>query len=256
MRTELFLGCGDNWTEFGYNNRCCAFVMTATMPWHAHLTINYTHTSLRRSNYLWLLVSLNVPIKTVRLQEQWVNNSYKGPSTQHPQAYSEWEWSHSFGTNCQMSGYDLREHGRSLLLWQEWNRVHYYWGHLLDYCTSPGWHMTMPVEQLVKWMPGRGKRSTRRKPVPVPFCLPQNSHGLSRARTRVAAVESGTARLLFHCPQRFRRNIRTSTEGSYIFRIICFWHIYDYAAINDHGDAPRWPRDTPLSTKVGTKFRQ
>jgi hypothetical protein len=22
------------------------------------------------------------------------------------------------------------------------------------------------------------------------------------------------------------------------------------------GDPPRWPRDTPLSTKVGTKFRQ
>jgi hypothetical protein len=26
--------------------------------------------------------------------------------------------------------------------------------------------------------------------------------------------------------------------------------------INDRGDPPRWPRDTPLSAKAGTEFRE
>jgi hypothetical protein len=37
---------------------------------------------------------------------------------------------------------------------------------------------------------GRGSRSTRRKPAPAPLCPPQIPHDQTRARTRVAAVES------------------------------------------------------------------
>jgi hypothetical protein len=38
-------------------------------------------------------------------------------------------------------------------------------------------------------MIGRGNRSTRRKPAPVPFCPPQTPH-VARTRTRAAAVGS------------------------------------------------------------------
>jgi hypothetical protein len=38
-------------------------------------------------------------------------------------------------------------------------------------------------------MTGRGKRSTRRKPAPVPLCPPQTPHA-TRTRTRPAAVGS------------------------------------------------------------------
>jgi hypothetical protein len=38
-------------------------------------------------------------------------------------------------------------------------------------------------------MTGRGNRSTRRKPAPVPLCLPQTPHA-ARTRTRAAAVGS------------------------------------------------------------------
>jgi hypothetical protein len=34
----------------------------------------------------------------------------------------------------------------------EWNRVHYYRGHLLAYCTSPGWWMMMSMKQSVEWL--------------------------------------------------------------------------------------------------------
>jgi hypothetical protein len=37
---------------------------------------------------------------------------------------------------------------------------------------------------------GRGSRSTRRKPAPVPLCPPKIPHGLTRAPTRAAAVGS------------------------------------------------------------------
>jgi hypothetical protein len=37
---------------------------------------------------------------------------------------------------------------------------------------------------------GRGNRSTRRKPAPVPLCPPQIPNGLTRARTRSASVGS------------------------------------------------------------------
>jgi hypothetical protein len=38
-------------------------------------------------------------------------------------------------------------------------------------------------------MIGRGNRSTRRKPAPVPLCPPQSPHA-ARTRTRAAAVGS------------------------------------------------------------------
>jgi hypothetical protein len=38
-------------------------------------------------------------------------------------------------------------------------------------------------------MIGRGNRSTRRRPAPVPLCPPQTSHS-ARKRTRTAAVGS------------------------------------------------------------------
>jgi hypothetical protein len=37
---------------------------------------------------------------------------------------------------------------------------------------------------------GRGNRSTRRKPAPVPLCPPKNPHDLTWDRTRAAAVGS------------------------------------------------------------------
>jgi hypothetical protein len=39
-------------------------------------------------------------------------------------------------------------------------------------------------------MSGRGNRSTGRKPVPVPLCLPQIPHDSTRARTQAAAMGS------------------------------------------------------------------
>jgi hypothetical protein len=37
---------------------------------------------------------------------------------------------------------------------------------------------------------GRGKRNTRRKPIPVPLCPPQIPHDLTWDRTRATAVGS------------------------------------------------------------------
>jgi hypothetical protein len=47
-------------------------------------------------------------------------------------------------------------------------------------------------EAAIGGMIGRGNRSTRRKPAPVPLCSPQTPHA-ARTRTRAAAV--GTQRL-------------------------------------------------------------
>jgi hypothetical protein len=49
--------------------------------------------------------------------------------------------------------------------------------------------MMMSVEA-VRGMIGRGNRSARRKPAPVPLCSPQIPHDLTWARTRAAAVGS------------------------------------------------------------------
>jgi hypothetical protein len=51
---------------------------------------------------------------------------------------------------------------------------------------------------------GRGNRTTRRKPAPVPFCPPQIPHNLTRART--GAVDVGSQRLtpeLWHEPSTY-----------------------------------------------------
>jgi hypothetical protein len=44
-------------------------------------------------------------------------------------------------------------------------------------------------DEVGKMIIGRGNRSTRRKPAPVPLCSPQTPHG-ARTRTRAAAVGS------------------------------------------------------------------
>jgi hypothetical protein len=70
----------------------------------------------------------------------------------------------------------------------EWKRVHYYCGHLLAYCSSPGWYMVMTVENLVEWITGSENPSTIIKPTRVPLCQSQIPHCFNRARTRAAAV--------------------------------------------------------------------
>jgi hypothetical protein len=50
--------------------------------------------------------------------------------------------------------------------------------------------MMMNVEQSVESELTGETKSTRRKPTPVPLCPPQIPHDVTRARTRVAAVES------------------------------------------------------------------
>jgi hypothetical protein len=48
--------------------------------------------------------------------------------------------------------------------------VSMYWGHVVPALDGGLW---MVVEQLVEWMSGRGNRSDRRKPAPVPLWPPQ-----------------------------------------------------------------------------------
>jgi hypothetical protein len=43
-------------------------------------------------------------------------------------------------------------------------------------------------DDMVEWYIDRGKRRTRRKPVPVLLCPPQIPHELTQARTRASAV--------------------------------------------------------------------
>jgi hypothetical protein len=75
-----------------------------------------------------------------------------------------------------------------------WDWVHLVLWPLLAYCTSP-----QMIDDddcgAVSWMRiNRGKRSTRRKPAPIPLCLTQIPHDLTRARTRAAGV--GNQRLI------------------------------------------------------------
>jgi hypothetical protein len=53
----------------------------------------------------------------------------------------------------------------------------------LAYCTNPDDRWGWFFEQLVEWNNGRGNRSTRRKPTPVPLCPPQNPTWKTRFRT-------------------------------------------------------------------------
>jgi hypothetical protein len=72
----------------------------------------------------------------------------------------------------------------------KWNQVHCYCDHLLASCTYPGWQIVMIAKQLVKWMIGRGNRSTRRKSIIVPIYSPQIPHDLNRGWTRASTVGS------------------------------------------------------------------
>jgi hypothetical protein len=48
----------------------------------------------------------------------------------------------------------------------------------------------MIVKQSVELITGKGNRTARRKPAPVPLCLPQIPYDLTRAQTQAAAVGS------------------------------------------------------------------
>jgi hypothetical protein len=66
---------------------------------------------------------------------------------------------------------------------------------------------------------GRGSRSTRRKPAPVPLCIPQIPHDLSWARTRAAAM--GSMRLTAWAMARPSRHVKLN-YFLYRYKIICF----------------------------------
>jgi hypothetical protein len=51
--------------------------------------------------------------------------------------------------------------------------------------SAPGYYDNGAIGRMI----GRGNRSTRRKPIPVPLCPPQTPHA-ARTRTRAAAVGS------------------------------------------------------------------
>jgi hypothetical protein len=58
-------------------------------------------------------------------------------------------------------------------------------------------------------MIGRGNRSTRREPAPVPLCPPQTPHA-ARTRTRAAAVGS----------QRLTAELRTASINHYVHSVL------------------------------------
>jgi hypothetical protein len=64
-------------------------------------------------------------------------------------------------------------------------------------------------------MIGRGNRSTRRKPAPVPHCRPQIPHA-ARTRTRAAAVGS----------QRLTAELRHGLAGRVYIYIYIYMYIY------------------------------
>jgi hypothetical protein len=117
----------------------------------------------------------------------------------------------------------------------------------LAYCTSPGddWGAIGGINERL------GNRSTRRQPATVLLCPPQIPHDLTRIRTRTATV--GSRRLTAWAAARPSFALllmpwgkgESGKRGRPNMRV----HIL-------RGDPPRWPRDNPLSTKVGTKFRR
>jgi hypothetical protein len=60
---------------------------------------------------------------------------------------------------------------------------------------------------------GRRNRSTRRKPIPMPFCLPLIPHGLTWARIQNAAVGSG--RLTACAMARLRKYVNCKWRHNY-----------------------------------------
>jgi hypothetical protein len=75
----------------------------------------------------------------------------------------------------------------------------------------------------VEGMLGRGNRSTRRKPAPVPLCPRQIPHELTRARTRAAAVGS---QLLTTWA-----TVRPNLECYYSSQLARFWFWFNLEAI-------------------------
>jgi hypothetical protein len=78
---------------------------------------------------------------------------------------------------------------KKFLFGVEWNRVHYYWGHI-GLLYQP--RMVVDDDECVAvgGMIGRGNRSTQRKLAPVSLCPLQIPHDLTRYRTRAAEMES------------------------------------------------------------------
>jgi hypothetical protein len=60
-----------------------------------------------------------------------------------------------------------------------------HWGHQWPIVPAPGDYDDGEIGGMI----GRGNRSTRRKPAPVPLCSPQTLHA-AQTRTRAAAVGS------------------------------------------------------------------
>jgi hypothetical protein len=75
------------------------------------------------------------------------------------------------------------------LLLVGWDWVYLVLWPLLAYCTSPRWH-DGDCGAIGGMKFGRGNRSTRRKPAPVPLCPPQIPYDQNRPRIRAAAVGS------------------------------------------------------------------
>jgi hypothetical protein len=77
-------------------------------------------------------------------------------------------------------------------------------------------------------MIGRGNRSTRRKPAPVPLCPPQTPHA-ARTRTRAAAV--GSQRLTAWA------TARPMYPPCFWFHFLCVWyyeHLLHYRCLHHH----------------------
>jgi hypothetical protein len=55
----------------------------------------------------------------------------------------------------------------------------------------------MMLEKLVEWWFGRGNRSTRRKPAPVPLCPPQTPHACPDANPGRRGGKPATNRLSY-----------------------------------------------------------
>jgi hypothetical protein len=86
--------------------------------------------------------------------------------------------------------------GYSFLGWGETEST-WYIGHYLVYCTSPGMIGDGECEA-VGGIIGRGNRSTNWKLAPLPLCLPQIPHYLTRGQTQAASElsEGGGNKLL------------------------------------------------------------
>jgi hypothetical protein len=65
---------------------------------------------------------------------------------------------------------------------------------------------------------GRGSRSTRRKPVPVPLCAPHIPHDMTWARSRAALVTDVT-------PHASKRYVEFDDLTAVVMKSSVFWDI-------------------------------